>query len=144
MMGSEKRILYTLGADSFEEIEQRFEDIINQILKEKSTLMDKLKMFPLLKEASRWLPVNHRGAAPCQEVVKYNAKRATCQYSNAGRRMVVGLSLFHLCILLALSPDNAMSACTECRYLMTTPPECIGINIKQAQNIFRSRVTGSP
>ncbi len=74
MMGSEKRILYTLGADSFEEIEQRFEDIINQILKEKSTLMDKLKMLPLLKEVSRWLPVNHKGSAPCQEVVQYNAK----------------------------------------------------------------------
>ena len=74
MMGSEKRILYTLGADSFEDIQQKFENIINQVLKEKSTLMDKIKMFPLLKEASRWLPVNHRGAAPCQEVVKYNAK----------------------------------------------------------------------
>ena len=74
MMGSEKRILYTLGADSFDEIEQRFEDIINQILKEKSTLMDKLKMLPLLKEVSRWLPVNHKGSAPCQEVVQYNAK----------------------------------------------------------------------
>lgn len=69
MMGSEKRVAMALGIDSFEKIDLYFESLFKDILKERNSFIDKLKLLPYLKEASQWMPKKHYGAAPCQEVI---------------------------------------------------------------------------
>lgn len=71
MMGSEKRILYTLGVDSFSEITERIDKLMEEVMGEKNTLMSKLKLLPTLKEAANWMPREVKGVPPCQEVVLY-------------------------------------------------------------------------
>ncbi|MEG0517891.1 MAG: menaquinone biosynthesis decarboxylase [Bacteroidales bacterium] len=71
MMGSEKRILYTLGIESFHEITERIDKLMEEVMGEKNTLMSKLKLLPTLKEAANWMPKEVRGIPPCQEVVLY-------------------------------------------------------------------------
>ncbi len=71
MMGSEKRIAYALGIDSFQEISDYFNTLFKELTHERHSLMDKLKLLPHLKEASNWMVTKHKGDAPCQEVVLY-------------------------------------------------------------------------
>ncbi len=72
IMGSEKRILYTLGVEKFEDITERIDRLISDALGEKSTLMSKLKMLPTLTKAAQWLPKRAKGKAACQEIVNHN------------------------------------------------------------------------
>lgn len=67
MMGSEKRIAYALGIESFDEISNYFETLLKELTQERGSLMDKLKILPHLKEAAGWLPKKFKGHAPCQE-----------------------------------------------------------------------------
>ncbi len=69
MMGSEKRVAMALGVDSFNDIDLYFDSLFKDILKERNSFIDKLKLLPYLKEASEWMPKKHKGASPCQEVV---------------------------------------------------------------------------
>ncbi len=93
MMGSEKRMLYTLGAASFEEIEQRFEDIIHRVLKEEY-LMDKLKMLPTKKRPPDGFPSTTEDQPPARRWSSTMQGLAAFPYwGNAGRKMEAGLSL---------------------------------------------------
>lgn len=69
MLGSEKRILYALGAQSFDEISDSMKELVGQILKHRGSLQEKIKALPLLGKAASWMPKNHKGIAPCQEVI---------------------------------------------------------------------------
>ncbi|MDD2490957.1 MAG: menaquinone biosynthesis decarboxylase [Bacteroidales bacterium] len=69
MMGSEKRILYALGAESFDEISNSMKDLIKQISQQRGSLQEKLKALPILGRAASWMPKPHRGIAACQEVI---------------------------------------------------------------------------
>lgn len=69
MLGSKKRISLALGVESPELIEEFIGDLFREILTERSSLMDKLKILPVLKEASQWFPKKSKGHAACQEVV---------------------------------------------------------------------------
>ncbi len=71
MMGSEKRIAYALGIESFDEISNYFETLLKELTQERGSLMDKLKILPHLKEAAGWLPKKFKGHAPCQESVLF-------------------------------------------------------------------------
>lgn len=71
MLGSEKRMLYALGVESFPEITARVDQLIEEVSGEKNTLMSKLKMLPVLAEAAKWMPKEVKGIPPCQEVVLY-------------------------------------------------------------------------
>lgn len=71
MMGSKKRLNYALGIESFDEITDYFNSLLKEITQERHSLMDKLKLLPQLKEASNWMPVDHKGDAPCQEIILY-------------------------------------------------------------------------
>lgn len=71
MMGSEKRILLALGLNSFDEITSHFNRLLGEILKERNTLLNKLKLLPQLKEASNWMPSKYKGVPPCQESVLF-------------------------------------------------------------------------
>ena len=74
MMGSEARIRYALGVESLEGVGARIDALADSFLGEKRGLRDKLKMVPLLNQASSWMPRKHRGHAPCQDAVQYVAK----------------------------------------------------------------------
>lgn len=71
MMGSTKRILYTLGANSFEEITERIDALMGEAMAPRKGMMDKLKLLPTLAQAAKWLPKEFkRGVPPCQEVIQ--------------------------------------------------------------------------
>jgi 4-hydroxy-3-polyprenylbenzoate decarboxylase len=72
MMGSPTRICHALGTPSLDMVGREIESLFNEITKERSSIIDKLKLLPHLKEASKWLPARHRGDAPCQEVIQFN------------------------------------------------------------------------
>ena len=74
MMGSEARIRYALGVDSLDGVGPRIDALVSSVLGPNSGLRSKLKMLPLLGQASSWMPRPHKGHAPCQDVVQYVAK----------------------------------------------------------------------
>lgn len=96
MMGSEKRILYTLGIESFSEITERIDKLMHEVAGEKNTLMSKLKLLPTLKEAANWMPKEVKGVPPCQEVVLYKPELSRlpilkCWPQDAGRFITLPL-----------------------------------------------------
>lgn len=74
MMGSEKRIAYALGIDSFDQVSDYFENILKELMQERGSFMEKLKLLPHLKDAAKWLPKKTKSHAPCQENVLYKAE----------------------------------------------------------------------
>ena len=74
MMGSEARIRYALGVDSLDGIGARIDALAEDVLREKKSLRDKLRLLPLLNQAASWTPRPHKGHAPCQDVVQYTAQ----------------------------------------------------------------------
>jgi 4-hydroxy-3-polyprenylbenzoate decarboxylase len=71
MMGSERRICFALGIESFDEISSYMESLLKELTQERGSFMDKLKILPYLKEASKWLPARFKGHPPCQESVLF-------------------------------------------------------------------------
>ena len=71
MMGSEKRIALALGVESLDNVGEFIDDLFKELMTGRHTLMDKLKMLPVLKEASQWFPKRHKGHAHCQDIVLY-------------------------------------------------------------------------
>ena len=69
MLGSERRICLALGVERLEEVGERIEALFAEAVRPKTGWMDKLRLLPLLGEASAWLPrtVSRRGE--CQQVV---------------------------------------------------------------------------
>ena len=67
-LGSEKRIALAFGRNSVYDLEKEIEGLFAVLLKPKDNLWDKLKLLPMLKEVSEWMPrkLNRRGK--CQEV----------------------------------------------------------------------------
>lgn len=69
MLGSERRILYALNSDSFEDISNSMRELLKEVTKQRGSLQEKLMALPLLGKAASWLPKKHKGIAPCQEVI---------------------------------------------------------------------------
>lgn len=69
MMGSDKRIAMALGVGHVEEFTTRIDALFSNALSPKKSLFDKLKMLPLMMEASRWIPRPRSGAGECQQVI---------------------------------------------------------------------------
>lgn len=74
MMGSPARIRYALGVDSLSDVGDRIDKMVGSVLGAGHGLRDKLRMLPLLSQASSWAPKVHRGHAPCQDSVQYAAQ----------------------------------------------------------------------
>ena len=45
--------------------------LLQAVMKQRGSLFEKLKLLPLLKDASSWMPKKHKGVAPWQEVILY-------------------------------------------------------------------------
>ena len=69
MMGSSRRMAMALGVERLEDIAQRLNTLLGDALSPKATLMDKLRMLPLLADVSQWFPKNVSGRGECQQVV---------------------------------------------------------------------------
>ena len=72
-MGSEKRISMAFGRNSIKELEIEIESVFSELLNPKDTLWDKLKLLPLLKDVSKWMPQKTSRKGKCQENVMHNA-----------------------------------------------------------------------
>lgn len=69
MMGSDRRIAMALGVESLDDIARRIDTLLKGAMSPKNTIMDKLRMLPLLKDVSKWFPRKVKGRGKCQEVV---------------------------------------------------------------------------
>lgn len=69
MLGSERRICMALGVKRLSNVGERIETLFNDAVRPKAGLMDKLKMLPLLKEVSEWMPRSVSKRGECQQVV---------------------------------------------------------------------------
>ena len=69
LMGSVKRIALALGVENLDEITERIDSLVKQVISPKSSFGDKLKMLPLLGEVAKWFPRTVSGRGECQQVV---------------------------------------------------------------------------
>lgn len=66
-LGSHRRMMLGLGAEAYEEIQERIRFFIKPDMP--GTLWEKLAMLPKLADLNNFLPRTFKGNAPCQEVV---------------------------------------------------------------------------
>ena len=69
LYGSERRMAMALGVEHLSDISERFDKLIGTVTSPKESLADKLKLLPLLGEASKWFPRKKKGRGVCQQVV---------------------------------------------------------------------------
>ena len=65
MMGSDRRMAMALGVESLDELTRRLDDLLQQAVTPKNSLLAKLRMLPLLAELSRWLPRTSSSRGGC-------------------------------------------------------------------------------
>ena len=58
-----------LGVEHLNEISERFNNLIGTVTSPKENFIDKLRLLPLLGEASQWFPRKKSGRGVCQQVV---------------------------------------------------------------------------
>ncbi len=69
LYGSERRMAMALGVEQLSDISERFDKLIGTVTSPKESLADKLRLLPLLGEASQWFPRKKKGGGECQQVV---------------------------------------------------------------------------
>ncbi|WP_294601056.1 menaquinone biosynthesis decarboxylase [uncultured Rikenella sp.] len=69
LMGSERRICMALGVERLSEVGERIDTLFADALRPKAGWMEKLRMLPLLKEVSEWMPRHVSRKGECQQVV---------------------------------------------------------------------------
>ena len=69
LYGSERRMAMALGVERLEDISERLNSLVGSVTSPKESLMDKLRLLPLLGEASKWFPRKKNGAGACQQIV---------------------------------------------------------------------------
>ena len=69
LYGSERRMAMALGVERLEDISERFDKLIGTVTSPKENLVDKLRLLPLLGEASKWFPRKKKGRGACQQII---------------------------------------------------------------------------
>ncbi|MBR5807696.1 MAG: menaquinone biosynthesis decarboxylase [Alistipes sp.] len=69
LYGSERRMAMALGVEHLSDISERFDALIGTVTSPKENFIDKLRLLPLLGEASQWFPRKKSGRGECQQVV---------------------------------------------------------------------------
>ena len=69
LYGSERRMAMALGVESLTDISERFDALIGTVTSPKESFIDKLRLLPLLGEASKWFPRKKKGRGACQQVI---------------------------------------------------------------------------
>jgi len=67
--GSEKRICLALQVAYLDKIGEDLVKIFSKLSIPKSTISEKLKMLPLIKEFASWMPKTRKGKGACQEII---------------------------------------------------------------------------
>lgn len=67
--GSEKRMCMALGVSDLDETAREIEGLFKLLSSPKESLLDKLKMLPMLGQFASWMPKVRKGRGECQEVV---------------------------------------------------------------------------
>jgi 4-hydroxy-3-polyprenylbenzoate decarboxylase len=68
-MGSYKRICLALGTNNLDSFGFELNDLLKKASGEKNSLVDKLKLLPILNKVGSWMPKRISGRGICQEVV---------------------------------------------------------------------------
>jgi 4-hydroxy-3-polyprenylbenzoate decarboxylase len=71
-MGSYKRMCLALGVNHLDDIGNQIEGLFKKLASPKESILDKLKMLPMLGEIASWMPKTVSGRGECQEVVMTN------------------------------------------------------------------------
>ena len=69
MMGSSRRIAMALGVEQLEQIGERIDSLLKDVLSPKGSMWEKMQMLPVLADMSKWFPQTVSGRGACQEVV---------------------------------------------------------------------------
>ncbi len=69
LYGSERRMAMALGVEQLSDISERLNSLIGAVTSPKENLMDKLRLLPLLSDASQWFPRKKKGHGVCQQVI---------------------------------------------------------------------------
>ena len=69
MMGSSRRIAMALGVERLEQIGERIDALLKDVLSPKGSMWEKMQMLPLLADVAKWFPKSVEGRGACQEVV---------------------------------------------------------------------------
>lgn len=69
LYGSERRMAMALGVDHLSDISERFNNLIGTVTSPKENFIDKLRLLPLLGDASKWFPRKKKGKGECQQVI---------------------------------------------------------------------------
>ena len=69
LYGSERRMAMALGVEQLSDISERFDALIGTVTSPKENFIDKLRLLPLLGEASKWFPRKKSGRGECQQVI---------------------------------------------------------------------------
>ena len=69
MMGSSRRIAMALGVERLEQIGERIDSLLKDVLSPKGSMWEKMQMLPLLADVAKWFPKSVEGRGACQEVV---------------------------------------------------------------------------
>jgi 4-hydroxy-3-polyprenylbenzoate decarboxylase len=67
--GSEKRMSMALGVEKLDDVAAAIEDLFHQLSAPKESIVDKLKMLPMLGQFASWMPKVKKGRGECQEMV---------------------------------------------------------------------------
>lgn len=69
MMGSERRIALALGVEFLDELPARIDTLLKEALSPKGSLIEKVRMLPMLADVAKWFPKKVKGRGACQQVV---------------------------------------------------------------------------
>ncbi len=70
--GSETRINKALGTKHLDEPKERIQSLFSKATAPKQSILEALKMLPLLSELQSWMPKYKKGKGACQEVIESN------------------------------------------------------------------------
>jgi 4-hydroxy-3-polyprenylbenzoate decarboxylase len=67
--GSERRMCLALGVEQLDDVARNIESLFHQLSSPKESIVDKLKMLPMLGQFASWMPKVKSGRGECQEIV---------------------------------------------------------------------------
>ena len=132
MMGSERRIALALGVESLDELPARIDAMLKGVLSPKGSLLEKMRVLPLLADAAKWFPKRVKGRGVCQQIILMGEEAdinklpvLKCWPADGGRFVTLPMSIHS-------TPKRGcvMSECTVCRFLTAKLRVCIGISTR--------------
>lgn len=71
-LGSEKRIAMALSSEKLSDLADELKEIMLTVTEPKNSIVDKLKVLPLLGKFASWMPKSKSGKGACQEIINKN------------------------------------------------------------------------